>query len=224
MNEDDPRHGSYAGSIAGCFCDRCRTASIRYHKHLEYDHHRGIRRLVPSVGFQRRYQALQALGHTSVVIAAAMGSTPEAVREIAKHDGGRVRLSTHRRMVEVYGRLSMVLPPDHWTVDRLRRKAALRGWPVPMMWDDGDLDDPEAQPVGHHVEHDLLCTKMANRRRQCDCRLSVDPVVVERALSGQRVRASKAERRLIVARWEGDLTELAGLLGANVWRDVRDAG
>lgn len=87
----------------------------------------------------------------------------------------------------------------------------------------------EALIAEHQAEFDEL---LANERRARPGRMrtrrrdEVDEVLVQRALDGVAVKASIAERRIVIDKWAAagrSLNELQRIQGWNVWRDLREA-
>lgn len=208
ISPEDPRHGTNAGHVAGCREDCCRIAKLRYDKQRRYERDStGQARLVPAVGFRRRVRALQALGWSFARIAPHLGvGVGTLSNKMAQ--GDMVNRRTHERMVEVYDRLSMVTPTGA-KVDRDRRQAAAKGWAPPLAWAEGSIDDPDAKPY---------------RARTRVRRPESDPVLIQRALDGQRVDANSREKDEITRRWRAtgrSLNELELLQGWNARRIVR---
>lgn len=151
MTPTDPRHGTYAGYVAGCRDDCCRRASRTYHAIRTHERENlGRPRTIPAIGTHRRIQALLAIGWTYRDMANRLGYSREAVRQVLLHQ--RVHRSTAEQIERVYRELSMTLPPtdthaQRVTVARARNKAARNGWPVPLAWDDEAIDDPKATPA-----------------------------------------------------------------------------
>lgn len=141
MTHDDPRHGTWAGYVAGCRSDCCREAARLYQKRRVYE---GTPRLVSSLGLRRRIQALACLGWDMYAIAREADIGRETVRQWTLHE--TVQRRTHERMAEAYERLSMRLPPETTRMERLnasrtRNRAARNGWAPPLAWDDIDHDE-----------------------------------------------------------------------------------
>lgn len=208
MKIDDPRHGTLAGYVAGCRNpDCCRWAATRYEKQRVHDQLAGKPRTIDNTGSRRRVQALGAVGWTMKVIAQEVGwQVPQALYR-ALHSNRGVRPFTAARIAEVYDRLSMQQGPSN----SARMRASAKGWPPPLAWDDDTIDDPDAQPyTGSDSRADGI----------------VDEVLVQRAMSGQPVRASKQEKAAIVVRWRDagwSLAELERVQGWNVHRELREA-
>jgi hypothetical protein len=149
MSTDDPRHGTYAGYVAGCRNDCCRTAARRYQKRRVYE---GKPRRVSSLGTRRRIEALACLGWDMYAIARHLGTGRDTVRQWTMHE--TVYRRTHERMVAVYDELSMRLPPQDTkdqraTVAKTRNRAARMGWYPPLSWDEGEIDNPDARPYDY---------------------------------------------------------------------------
>jgi hypothetical protein len=149
MSTDDPRHGTYAGYVAGCRNDCCRTAARRYQKRRVYE---GKPRRVSSLGTRRRIEALACLGWDMYAIARHLGTGRDTVRQWTMHE--TVYRRTHERMVAVYDELSMRLPPQDTkdqraNVAKTRNRAARMGWYPPLSWDEGAIDDPDARPYNY---------------------------------------------------------------------------
>lgn len=95
---------------------------------------------VPSLGTHRRLQALRAVGYTPNHIAAELGITKQAVQQWANHP--QVRATTALKVDELFQRLHMIPGPSK----RSRQYAKRMGWPPPLAWNEGEIDDPDAQP------------------------------------------------------------------------------
>lgn len=100
-----------------------------------YDQEHGT---VPSIGAQRRVQALMALGWPKQELeAAGIPST-----QLVTRPRSQVSVEGWRQVKDVYDELSMTRGPSEIT----RNRAIARGYPPPLAWDDDTLDDPEAKP------------------------------------------------------------------------------
>lgn len=93
---------------------------------------------VPSIGVQRRVQALMALGWPKQELEAA--GIPSA--QLVTRPRSRVSVEGWRQVKGVYDELSMTRGPSELT----RSRAIARGHPPPLAWDDDTLDDPRATP------------------------------------------------------------------------------
>lgn len=211
MTPDDPRHGSWRGYCAHRYagekaCDACLRAAARYDATLRLERLRGMpSRRIPAVGVARRVQALVALGWSFRQIAARIGVDHGLPCRWARSTNWVTR-STHERVSALFEELCMTPPPT--STPRLRREATYartvarkHGWLPPLAWD--DIDNPDEQPsLGASDDMD-----------------DVDPVVVQRILNGDwRLPATNAERRAVVAAYDGNLNELARRTGWKVDR------
>ncbi|MFL0711638.1 MAG: hypothetical protein ACJLS2_02345 [Microcella pacifica] len=161
--------------------------------------------LVDPTGFRRRVQALVAVGWSLSKLAKRLGVDVGNLCVSLTRE--RVTAQHHRDAAALYDELWNMLPPhEEWrdliAFNRAKRMAKVKGWLPPLAWDDIDTDD--APPVPEDV--------------------SVDPIAVELALSGARVRLNRDERREAVRqgvelRWSD--VEIAGRIGVadrTVWR------
>ncbi len=160
MRADDKRHGTYAGYIDGCRDECCRKAARDYQRQRYFDHAvLGLPpRHVDKTGSVRRIHALQALGWSAEYLSQQLGRS-RAYLNVALNRHGRrgIHRNTADAIEELYSTYSMRLGPSEHT----RRRAAERGWPAPLAWDDDAIDDPNATPhVGtkkrnpHHEQTD----------------------------------------------------------------------
>lgn len=207
MQPEKPTHGTNARYIAGCRCDPCRKASLRYSKRLKADKQLGRERTVESWRAVRRLDALACLGWSRGAIASEMGIKHKCqVYDIGNHP--RIYKRTLNKLDEVYQRLSMKLPDPQTTAQRIavtktQRNAQKRGALPPMAWD--NIDDPNERP-------DLYAKDSG-----------VDEIVVVRVLGGDfNLEPNRAERFEILRRWSGTDNELERATGWNVARMRRD--
>jgi hypothetical protein len=216
MSTDDPRHGTYAGYVAGCRNDCCRTAARRYQKRRVYE---GKPRRVSSLGTRRRIEALACLGWDMYAIARHLGTGRDTVRQWTMHE--TVYRRTHERMVAVYDELSMRLPPQDTkdqraNVAKTRNRAARMGWYPPLSWDEGEIDDPDARPY-NYVEPKP--TKPRRKRRT-----DVDENVVLAVLAGERRDTTPGEKQEIGRRWRAMGKPMAELARVTGWTKVERYG
>ncbi|MGH3996321.1 MAG: hypothetical protein ACRDTJ_02520 [Pseudonocardiaceae bacterium] len=144
MSPDDPRHGTLAGHaehrrIRTPNCAACRRAKATYEQ----------MRLVaggnkiPSLGTQRRIQALRARGWSSGQLAARGGwKSSQAFDFIALSEV--CSRATAARVKRLYDALADQEPPPGPRVKWLRDRAAAKGWALPGAW--LDIDDPDEIP------------------------------------------------------------------------------
>lgn len=138
---------------------------------------RSVDSTVDATGTRRRTQALVALGWSLTAQATRLGRTIQNHKYVLTTD--RVTIRTARLVASLYDELSIVTPPPSFSATRARRWAQRNGWAPPLAWDDDTIDDPAAQPNLGDPESDADL---------------VDEVAVRRALAGDRVRLTPAER------------------------------
>lgn len=212
------RHGTLTAYNAHrCRCETARHLHARDEKQRRYDAAKGFRRSVPAVGTVRRLQALAWMGWPAYVLAPMAGyRSGEALLNL--HRRQWVCSATARRVSDLYDALSMRPGPSETT----RRRARARGWVSPLCWDDEVIDDPAASPTTARMRRE----RSARSARNTD---EPDPVAVERALGGERVPLSKAERaevvRRVVERGQGvaRVCQLLPVSNATAQRLVNDA-
>lgn len=142
--------------------------------------------VISSIGFRRRVQALVAIGWSYTRIAAEFGKDASAV--IRMTEGAGVTVRHMKAIIAIYDRwwdqdpvATARTPGERRGVTMARRLAAERNWPKPMDWPDDLIDDPQFRP-GRGEEK------------------FIDEIAVDLAVTGHRVRLSKAERELAVQR------------------------
>jgi hypothetical protein len=192
VSPDDARHGTAAGYLehvkTGDYCQPCREAHAAARRSLWRKRYiRRVDRLyVDATGTRRRIRALQALGWRFVDIDEACGRRAGSAGATWSHNlvrQDKVHIDNARAIAAAYERMCMTLA-DTPQADRTRTMAARKGWVVPLAWD--DIDDPTERP-----------RTGIERYRHLD---DVDPVAVDRAAAGDRLRLTQAERFLVVAR------------------------
>lgn len=159
---------------------------------------------VPAIGTRRRIRALLAIGwrHSDITAAAGRQSANSL------HQQGRwVTKSLHDDFARAYRELSGKPGPS----EASRRRASKLGYLGPLDWDDIDHDP------------DPLADNSHNGSRRFE---EVDPIVIERVLSGDwslAADANPAERSRIVAAWTERELPLAELERRTGWRADRYA-
>lgn len=132
---------------------------------------------VRSFGATRRLQALAAIGWELKAQAKLLGCDHRQVWDIAHGRYPLVKQATWERIAALFERLSAT--PGGSPV--ARRTAASNGWAPPLAWD--DIDRADAVP---------------DRGAQGDT--EPDPVVIERALAGERLPLTTADREAALLR------------------------
>lgn len=92
---------------------------------------------IAATGTRRRWQALQAIGWSSKAVNERAGENVAPT-----YRGGWVQARVARRVRQVYDELSMIPGPSEIT----RARAAASGYAPPLAWDEGQIDDPTAEP------------------------------------------------------------------------------
>lgn len=194
MSPDDERHGTYAGSVEHYLtktptCQPCRDAAAAYRRDRRARLYlaRTTSLEVDPIGSIRRIQALVRLGHSMRTIDDLVGwhhgTTSRFI--VAKHK--TTHKTTADRIKAAYEVLSMTVPDGGYAL-RNRRLGERKRWAPPLAWDDDMIDDPNARPHGNRFSH----------RAKTD----IDPVAVDRAIAGGRVRLTRAERFEVVGRMQ----------------------
>lgn len=95
--------------------------------------------IVPGLGSTRRLQALVAIGHTQLELAAALGRDVGNLSGLVLGHQQRITTSTRAAVTALFD----TMWDQYHTgagADRARRVAERRGWLPPMAWDDIDTD------------------------------------------------------------------------------------
>lgn len=106
---------------------------------------------VPALGARRRIQALISYGYTQKQLAEQIGIDPSSPTMAAMverphapdHTGESITAEYDRRIKELFDRLQVEPGPSDWA----RAYGAQRGWPLPLEWDEEEIDNPAARPV-----------------------------------------------------------------------------
>lgn len=134
------RHGtSSAAHNHGCTCPDAKAAEARRRKHTALYGSRHA--FVPAVGTIRRIRALQALGWPYAELADRLGTVTREVWRWTTYT--QVRASTRDRVAALYDQLSATPGPSNAS----RKRAARKGWAVPLLWEGVNIDDPAARPM-----------------------------------------------------------------------------
>lgn len=98
--------------------------------------------LISAVGTRRRLQALVAMGHTTRYLAEHLGIYQRAVTMITAGEQEHVEALTAFTTARLFKKLQLVPGPSSIG----RGRAVRKGWPPPLAWDEGSIDDPQARP------------------------------------------------------------------------------
>lgn len=112
--------------------------------------------LVPVVGATRRIRALQAMGWPL----AGIGTTRHMAHDILREER-TISARKWRAIAAAYDRLAMTEGPS----DRLRANAQRNGWPLPLCWDDDEIDNPSAEPARRRRPADDRADEHLERRQ-----------------------------------------------------------
>lgn len=173
-----PRHGTESA-----YCrDRCRCPEAREDRRIRCKrrrHGRGGYTLIDGVGTARRVQGMAVQGWTYRQIGARLGCTWQFVQKVADRENPKVRIDTAERVRAVAADLAFRPGPSQVS----RRRALDKGW-VPLgAWPDGHVDDPQA-----------VAEVAALAPRKDKAASGFDPVKVERAIQGTRLKLTQMER------------------------------
>lgn len=169
---------------------------------------------IGATGSTRRLRALAAIGWTVGDVAAHAGVSPMTV-SVLRSGGGRTRrvnAGIAAAVRDVYDALSMTPGPSQVAASA----AARDGWVPPLAWDDDEIDDPTATP----------CDGSSARRDP----ESVDEIVVQRTLAGERMDLTRAERVIVVEHLAAEgmadaaIGERVGVTARTVHRDRSENG
>lgn len=162
----------------------------------------------PPHGAVRRLRALMALGHMGQAIAPEIGVSPQYVSMMVNESRSTNGVSPKlwKRIARLYDRWSMTPGGSRTTASRAKAK----GWVPPLAWDDDAIDDRRARPtyVGGRVPK----------------KKDIDEAVIERVLSGEKLRTTQAEKREILRRWIAEGHSERELCFRMGWRPGRYVG
>jgi len=110
----------------------------------------GAGALVDATGARRRLQALVAIGYSQASLAARLGQLQSNFPATMTRE--RLTAGTVRAVRELYDELWDKRPDESThrariSASRARNYAAARDWPVPLAWDEPEIDDPAAGPA-----------------------------------------------------------------------------
>lgn len=103
------------------------------------------RAFIDATGSRRRLQALMAMGWTKAQMADHMGIKPDTVTEII-NDQPTVTPPVAAKIKAGFSVMQMTFPAPGRAATYTQRWAAKRGWMLPFMWDEDEIDNPKARP------------------------------------------------------------------------------
>jgi hypothetical protein len=101
-------------------------------------------RLIPAAGTQRRLMALAAMGWSYKWVADRLGTPFTNISRLGRNDGGKVTARRARDIRDLYRTHAHLEGPSAVCAHRSR----LKGWATCAAWDDDNIDDPAAAPIG----------------------------------------------------------------------------
>lgn len=168
---------------------------------------------VPRIGVIRRVRALNAIGWPRTEIAARLGMTPQNLTQLVNGCRGAdarpnawVQGETWHKVADLYDELCMIPGPSR----RSRIVAARKGWAPPLAW--VNIDDANEKP-----------TEIRRHWHAGPNHNEVDHAVVERLLSGERIKATRAEKEEALRRWVAAGRPARQFTEMHRWHDGRYA-
>lgn len=187
----------------GCRCDAARQ---------DRELHRKQRHLLPpplvdATGVRRRLQALMAIGWPSRELARRLGRDSGALGRIlwTASPHRRVTRELHADVNALYDQLWDQAGPSLES----RRRAAARGWPPPLFWDDMLIDNP-LYDGSREYQQDNSTNTFHSSQRRAEFRAQV-AVLTRRGWSTRRIaedtgRPTRAVTRARAALRQAELT------------------
>lgn len=157
---------------------------------------------VPSIGAQRRLQALAAMGHPLETFANRLrnGSSIAAKLLTKSPDALLVPIELWLAIDQIYDELAMVPGPD----PALRDRARADGWVTALAWDEDEIDNPRAHP--HPTAPSIT--------------LGIDEIAIERRLNHDHSVILSPDETQVIIRLASEgrlcLEDLAAVLGSSV--------
>jgi hypothetical protein len=133
------RHGDYSAYRLGCRCPDARNDDRIYRKRRREGRHPA--RMIDATGTARRLQALAAIGWSTTELGPHLDAHPNLVQRW--RSGNRpVNRANAIKVAALYRELQGTPGPS----DVTRARAQSFGWVPPHLWEDVDIDDPNARP------------------------------------------------------------------------------
>lgn len=162
--------------------------------------------LPTAIGMQRRLQALAVIGKPLSEIAPVIGVAQSSLGRLRRNRRPTfVRQSVAPLVIEYYEKHQMdpvPEPPNHSQTQTMRL-AHKHNWLPPFAWDDIDLDP---YPVRWHRSAD-----------------EIDDAIVQRLVSGEHIRSTRAEKVEALRRWAASGGSERDLCRIHGWRPGRYA-
>lgn len=184
---------------AGCRCPRarhtdpekCWLASEFRRRYRLKAYGQWVYPFVDACGTRRRVQALMTLGWPIAAQAemAGISSGSQLARDV--RECATVSRATAERIAALYDRL-WDKPPvgtckaENIAISMTKARAARGGYAPPLAYDDGSIDDPEAEPYRDRYVH--------------AADVGLDEIAIAEAMRGRPVRLTSAERAEAVQR------------------------
>lgn len=135
-----PRHGDANAYRRGCRCPDAREGRRLFVK--RWREGRLPAGFVPSIGATRRLRALAAIGWSPTDLAVHLDTDRFNVLQLRYGRCPTMTRTVHARIARVYDQLSGT--PGGSV--RVRNHAERSCWAPPLLWDGGDIDDPQSEP------------------------------------------------------------------------------
>lgn len=140
---------------------------------------------VDATGTVRRLRALVAIGHSQTELAKRLGVFPTHVSLLIHGKQSCVTPATYSAVMALFTGL-WAHPVQSPAGARSRAIAKAHGWVGPLAWD--DIDDPTEKPNLRGVK------PRKDPEKKDVVEIDIDEIAVERAMRGERVTLTRAER------------------------------
>lgn len=149
---------------------------------------------IDSTGTIRRLRALARIGYGGPQVAQMLGIADRCrLGDLYAGKAAHVKAGRALAIADLFAKLEMTQGPSRIA----RERAAKKGWPLPLQWDEDAIDDPAAQPI--YGSNFSTATERLEELQEMGItgiyqlaqRLDVKPESVERQL--QRMKAATTE-------------------------------